>query len=265
MRWSTRFLSLFITAVPVCVADGGTVWVTPHEQYSSSVGVLGCKVDVNRIAYWPASIDCNNICVSLSYEGRTVNLLRIDQSQGAHDVSYDAWNLLVTGESATKSPTTGGAIAMEYQDVAVSDCADLIHTEGNKLPLSASNSMNFLASCLAEDTWVGKNHILFNILDPICTWGYDEDCTLDWPTANQATCPHQLGLPDALTSAPVYNIQYGTGKKVLAGTSQVVDSGGSTLNLGSTSRQNIAGRAAMSNAVTAMAASFFAYWLVCAI
>lgn len=256
MRWSSRFLALLIAAVPSCVADGGTVWVTPHESYSSSVGVLGCKVDTNRIAYWPQSVDCNNICVSLSYQGRTVKLLRIDQSQGAYDVSYDAWNQLMTGESATKSPTTGGATAMEYKELPASDCASLIHTKRHKLPLSASNSMNFVASCLAKDTWVGNNHILYNIADPICTWGHDEDCTLDWPAANQATCPHQLGLPNALTSAPVYNIQYGTGKKVRAGSNQVVDSGGPTLNLGSTAK---------SNAVIAVAAGFLGRWLVCAI
>lgn len=234
MRWSTHFLIPLIAAPVACVAGGGTVWVTPHESYSSSVGVLGCKVDTNRIAYWPPSVDCNSICVSLSYEGRTVNLLRIDQSEGAHDVSYDAWNYLYTGFSATEKPAYGGPLAMEYQDVDPSACADLIHTPDNKLPLSAANSMNFLASCLDQkDSWVAKNHILYNIMDPVCSWGYDESCSLDWPTANQASCPHQLGTPAVLTTQNVYNIQYGTGKKILASNGQVVDSGApSFLDLG---------------------------------
>ena len=210
-------LSSILTAATRVVADSGTVWATPHDSYSSSVGVLGCKVNTNRIAYWPGSIDCNNLCVRLSYEGRSVHLLRIDQSEGAHDVSYDAWNYLYTGYSATDRPAAGGATPMEFEDVDVSNCADLIKTDDGKLPLSAANSMNFLASCLSYDSWVARNHALYNILDPICLWGYDEQCSLDWPNANQAACPHQLGTPSALTSAPVYNIMYPSGQKALAG------------------------------------------------
>ena len=117
---------------------------------------------------------------------------------------------------------------MDYKDVDASECEDLINTKGNKLPLSAANSMNYLASCLEqEDSWVAKHYVLYNIMDAICTWGYDEQCTLDWPDANQATCPHGLGTPVALTDAPVYNIQYPTGKKVLAGSSQTPETTGS--------------------------------------
>lgn len=203
-----------------------TVWATPHEQYSSSVGVLGCKVNTNRIAYWPDSVDCTNICVSLSYQDRQVYLLRVDQSQGAHDISYDAWNYLVTGYSATKKPVAGGPMEMTTENVDVSNCADLIHTKGGKLPLSAANSMNFLASCLEqENSWVGSNYVLYNILDAICTVGQDQVCSLDWPTANQPSCPGTLGLPDALKGDPVYNIQYPSGDKVLAGAPPTVPTG----------------------------------------
>ncbi|KAI0884362.1 uncharacterized protein GGS22DRAFT_165459 [Annulohypoxylon maeteangense] len=204
-------------------ADDGAVWATPHDSYSSSIGVLGCKVNTNRIAYWPGSVDCTNICVSLSYGGRTVHLLRVDQSQGAHDVSYDAWNYLYTGYSATEKPTAGGAVAMEFADVDASQCADLIHTDDGKLPLSAANSMNFLASCLAQpDSWVAKNYVLYNILDSTCFWGHDEVCNLDWPAANQASCPSALGDPATLTSAPVYNIRYPSGQTVVASSGVVV-------------------------------------------
>jgi hypothetical protein len=220
MRFAIPF-SLLVAARSTIA--GGSVWATPHDSYSSSVGVLGCKINTNRVAYWPGSVDCSNICVSLSYEGRSVYLLRIDQSGGAHDVSYDAWNYLYTGYSARDKPTAGGAIQMDFEDVDASSCADLIHTDGNKLPLSAANSMNFLASCLDQpDSWVSKNYVLENILDPICSLGYDEECTLNWPTNNQAACPHTLGIPVTLTSTPVYNVQYPTGKLVLASTGQVV-------------------------------------------
>ncbi|KAK3938712.1 hypothetical protein QBC46DRAFT_389630 [Diplogelasinospora grovesii] len=206
----------------LALAAAGTsatgVWTTPHDSYSSSVGVLGCKINTDRVAYWPGSVDCNNICVKLSYQGRSVHLLRVDQSGGAYDISYDAWNYLQTGKSAAADPISGGTVAMEYEEVDASECADLIHTPGSKLPLSASNSINFLVSCLAQpSSWVAKNYVLYNICDPICSVGFDEECTLDLATSNQPTCAHTLGLTSPLTSAPVYNIQYQTGDIVVAG------------------------------------------------
>jgi hypothetical protein len=201
-----------------------SVSTTPHDKYSSSVGVLGCKINTNRVAYWPGSIDCDHICIKLSYEGRSVNLLRIDQSGGAHDISYDAWAYLQTGKSATDKPITGGGVAMEYEEVDASECADLIYTDDSKLPLSASNSINYLSSCLDQpNSWVAKNHVLYNICDAICTLGYDEECELDLSVSNQPSCPHSLGLQDELTSAPVYDIAYESGDTVNAGTGEVGD------------------------------------------
>jgi len=214
----------FLLATRAAAAqDRGTVWATPHDSYSSSVGVLGCKINTDRVAYWPGSIDCSNICVELSYAGRSVTLLRIDQSGGAHDVSYDAWNYLYTGYSARDRPTAGGAVAMEFRNLDASACAPLIHTKDRRLPLSAANSMNFLSSCLGQpDSWVAENHVLYNVLDPICSWGYDEECTLDLSASNQAACPHTLGMPVALKTAPVYNIRYPSGQVVVAGSGEVV-------------------------------------------
>ncbi|TPX12950.1 uncharacterized protein E0L32_006595 [Thyridium curvatum] len=245
------------------LASAETVWATPHESYSSSVGVLGCKIDTDRVAYWPASVDCDNICVSLSYEGRTLYLLRIDQSGGAHDVSYDAWNTLVTGASATKDPTAGGAIAMETENVPVDKCKPLLNKAGGKFPLSASNSMNFLASCLTDkpDSFVAKNYQLYNIQDPICTWGIDEKCTLDWPERNQATCPKGLGTPSALTDAPVWNVQYPTGKHVLAGAPPEAPAAGTPGTAGAS--KNAAGRARrLSAEALGLSAAVVAYSLL---
>lgn len=218
----TTTAALFVSTATALTE--GTVWATPHSQYSSSVGVLGCKIDTNRVAYWPGVVDCNKICISLSHEGRSVYLLRIDTSEGAYDVSYDAWNYLMTGEGARQKPTAGGAVAMEYREAPAEACKSLIHTPGNKLPLSASNSMNFLASCLDQPTsWVANNYQLWNVLDPLCSWGHDETCALNWPAENQAKCKSGLGVPTVMTNTPVYNIEYPTGKVVLASTGQVVD------------------------------------------
>ena len=199
-------------SVPIAPRDAASI--TPHAQYSSSVGVLGCMIDTNRVAYWPGSVSCDKICVKVSYKGRSVNLLKIDSSAGAHDISYDAWNYLAFGKSATSDPQMGGGIAMNYEFVDNSQCAHLLPK--GKLPLSAANSMNFVASCLAEpNSWVAKNHELVNILDPTCHWGYEETCSLNLAKSNQPSCPHTLGSMHKLNK-PVYNIEYGTGKKVVA-------------------------------------------------
>ncbi|KAH7310649.1 hypothetical protein B0I35DRAFT_332338, partial [Stachybotrys elegans] len=202
--------------------DSITIWATPHDSFSSSIGVLGCKIDTNRVAYWPASVDCTNICVALTHGDRTVHLLRIDQSGGAYDVSYDAWNYLTTGHSASDQPSAGGAIEMTYRNVDARECRDLIHTRGHRLPLSAANSMNFLASCLDRrgGSWVADNYVLYNMLDSICTLGRDEECEIDWPAANQPTCPHMLGKMVELDDTPVYNIRYPTGETVVAGSNE---------------------------------------------
>ncbi|KAI3395970.1 hypothetical protein diail_609 [Diaporthe ilicicola] len=225
-------LCLGATLVATASADGTGIWATPHDSYSSSIGVLGCKINTNRVAYWPMGVDCNNICVKLSYGGRSVHLLRVDQSGGAYDVSYDAWNYLQTGRSASSDPIAGGGVAMTYEDADASSCRDLIHADG--LPLSAANSMNYLASCLEDPgSWVAGNHVLFNIADSVCSLGYDEKCSLDWASGqNQATCHHTLGSQAELTSDPVYNIRYPTGQKVLASTNQVVGSGAASVRKG---------------------------------
>ena len=112
---------------------------------------------------------------------------------------------------------------MEYETVDPFYCAPLIHTDGSKLPLSAANSMNFLSSCLADSSsFVARNHVLYNIMDSICTWGYDETCSLDMSVSNQAACPHTMGAPAELKGAPVYNIKYPSGTRVVAGSGEVV-------------------------------------------
>ena len=191
-----------------------TARITPHESYSSSVGVIGCKVNTNRIAYWPSPVDCNDICVRVSHEGRSLNLLKVDTSSGAFDISYDAWNYLGYGVSAIDVPMTGGELSMEYQFVPAHECTELI--DGGSLPLLAANSMNYLAACLAQpDSFVAQNYRLYNILDPVCHWGTDELCTLDLAVSNQPACPGGLGS-NAPLNIPVRNVQYGTGELIVA-------------------------------------------------
>ncbi|KAK4222763.1 hypothetical protein QBC38DRAFT_512766 [Podospora fimiseda] len=143
-------------------------------------------------------VDCNNICVRVSYQGRSVELLRIDQSGGAHDISYDAWNYLTTSFSAKDKPTTGGGVTMDVEYLPGDSCRHLLKSSG--LPLMAANGMNYVASCLSQpDSWVTKNYQLFNIWDAGC---------------HCPTCPHQLGISGPKLPDTVFNIQYGTGKVV---------------------------------------------------
>ncbi|PSS05260.1 hypothetical protein BD289DRAFT_464279 [Coniella lustricola] len=193
----------------------GTESMTPHDSYSSSIGVLGCKINTDRVAYWPSAPDCNKICLKITgNNGKTLNLLHIDQSGGAYDISYDAWSELNCGVPATDGTCQGGGVSMQYEYVDNSECSSLLTGASGKLAFSAANSMDFISSC-AAGSWVADNHALYNIANPTCTYGYDEVCTLA-SGANQATCAHQLGSQEALTSAPVYNIEYPSGQKVLA-------------------------------------------------
>ncbi|KAI1215080.1 uncharacterized protein F4807DRAFT_20242 [Annulohypoxylon truncatum] len=222
-------LSFLISAVAVSAAvipsssspfsahskRGTSVSVTPHDSYSSSIGVLGCKINTNRVAYWPSAPDCDKLCVKVTANGRSVNLLKVDQSGGAYDISYDAWNYLSTGKNATVDPTAGGGLPATYEDVPMSECADLLKDKQH-LSFAAANSMNFISSCSAS-TWVGQNYALYNILNTQCTWGIDELCHLPDPSqGNQPICDHQLGLTVALTDCPVININYPTGTTSVA-------------------------------------------------
>ena len=168
-----------------------------------------------RVAYWPNPVDCNNICVKVSYGGRTLHLLHVDTSTANYDISYDAWNYLVSGNSAVSDPRTGGSFLMETEYVSPTECHHLL--DSGQLPLSAANSMAYLVPCLGQsDSWVANHHQLFNIYDSSCKYGWDEICTLDLAVSNQACCPHVLGSQDELSGLSVTNIAYGTGEIVPA-------------------------------------------------
>jgi hypothetical protein len=203
-----------VSAAALAPRGAGSASMTPHDQYSSSVGVLGCKINTNRVAYWPTSVGCDDICVKVSNEGRSVYLLKVDQSGGAHDMSYDAWNYLVCGKSADKDPQTGGGVTMSYETVHPSKCAHLL--DNGKLPIAAANGMNYIAACISEpSSWVAKNYQLYNILDPVCKYGVNEKCSLDLAVSNQPSCPSGLGSNLAL-NLKVSNILYGSGEVVAA-------------------------------------------------
>ncbi|EGU73543.1 hypothetical protein FOPG_19294 [Fusarium oxysporum f. sp. conglutinans race 2 54008] len=171
--------------------------ITPRAEYSSSIDVIGCKIDTNRVAYWPDLVGCDDICIEVFNQGRSLYLLRIDTSGGDYGISNDAWNYLTNGESATEGPHESGGVDMNYEVVSVSKCESLM-TDG-KLPLSAANSMNYLTSCLSQpESWVARNHNLYNINDPACKSGVDEICHLDLAISNQPVCASGPGIAAVL-------------------------------------------------------------------
>lgn len=217
---STAFTAL-LAAASASVASAGTIprrseatsgHITPHPWFSSSSGVLGCKVNTNRFAYWSTPVSCDNICLSISHGGRNVKVLHFDQSEGANDISYDAWNYLVTGQSATENPTTGGQTEATWEYVDPSECHELL--DNGKVPLDAANSMNYVTECLSQpDSYVAKNMVLYNIQGSGCQNGVDEECHLDLAVSNQPQCPSTLGHGGPLKGHTVMDIAYGTGEK----------------------------------------------------
>ncbi|KAK1974690.1 hypothetical protein LZ30DRAFT_607393 [Colletotrichum cereale] len=203
-------LNALVAVGLVALTRADSLFIKPHVSYGSSVGVLGCKIDHNRVAYWPSEVDCDTICVKVSHGGRSLHLLKVDKSQGSFDISYDAWNYLVTGKSALEAPATGGGVQMDYEFVEAEECAQLL--SHGELPLSASNSMIYLDKFLSQpDSWVAQNYQLYNIPQGNdCLYGYDETCVLDLALGHNPVCPHTLGFPAVLEGHAVVNIPYPT-------------------------------------------------------
>jgi hypothetical protein len=153
------------------------------------------------VAHFPGNFDCNNICIKVSSSGRDVFLLRIDTSGGSHDISYDAWNFLAFGVSASEEPHQGGPIDAEYETVGNEMCADLLN--GGKLPFVFSTA---LGGCVFDTgSFVAQNSQVFNIQDAMCTNGVDEECSID--SSGLPTCPHPIGTPGAL-NLPVNTVPF---------------------------------------------------------
>lgn len=73
-------------------ATSDTIALDSHVEYSSSMGVIGCLMNTNRIAYFPMTPPCSNPCIKLTApNGNTINVLHIDQSGGSYDISMDAY------------------------------------------------------------------------------------------------------------------------------------------------------------------------------
>lgn len=203
----------------------GNVYVTPHAQFSSSIGVLGCKVNVNRIAYWPYFPDCTNMCIKLTFGSRSRTVLHIDQSGRNYDISFDTFQYLLYDSSATASPAIlnpSSGTNMDYEIVDMSECSDIITSDTGKLSIIAANP-NQVISCVSQpDSWIKQNYELRNIRTSDCMYGVDEVCTFDAVTGT-ASCPSMVGTDVDLSPAqPVIDYIAPCGATQTAGAAAVV-------------------------------------------
>lgn len=90
------------------------VWIIFYELYFFFVGVIGCKVNMNCIVYWFSFVDCNDICVCVSYEGCLLNFFKVDIFFGVFDIFYDVWNYFGYGVLVIDVFMIGGEFSMEY-------------------------------------------------------------------------------------------------------------------------------------------------------
>lgn len=157
---------------------------TPHVQFASSAGVLGCKININRVGYLPTFPGCDNMCVRIRNPVTDFQLtvLHVDQSQGAHDISADAFAFLITGKGALGQTVPSDPTEMEYSVVPMEQCHEHIHTEGNKMPIIAVNP-NAVVNCMQNSprSWLARNHVLLNYANSCCTLGSETVCSFPSP------------------------------------------------------------------------------------
>lgn len=183
------------SGVPVPIGAIRTVSVTPHMYYSAALGVVGCKVNTNRVMYFPLTefpLACDSLCYRITNGDRSIHLVQIDWSQGAHDISYDAFNYLVTGKHATEAATNDlTPTKMKVERVDMQHCVDdgiLDAADGNLAFSAWSGSGQGSVSargqplqCRAHESgsWIDKNSILIDMANPMLPGtGADRQCTL---------------------------------------------------------------------------------------
>lgn len=146
------------------------------------------------------------MCVKLTFGSRSRTVLHTDVSGGAHDISFDTFQYLVYGSSATASPAIlnpaqDGGADMDYEVVDMSQCLDIITSDTGKLSFIATNP-NQVNKCLGEgNNWVAENYEVRNIGDSQCQYGVDEVCSFDQVTGT-AQCPSGVGSKGSAPLSP---------------------------------------------------------------
>ena len=170
-------------------STGGTIALDSHVEYSSSMGVIGCLVDTNRIAYFPMTPPCSNPCIKLTApNGNTINVLHIDQSGGSYDISMDAYKTLKYGsgwKSINALPEAKWD-GVTYEYVTMDQCASIL--PNGTLPVIAK-SPNKYVECAASEpqSFWATNTQFYDIDDTRCLRGVMQTCEMV-PPNNTPTC-----------------------------------------------------------------------------
>lgn len=158
------------------------------------------------------------MCLNMTFGSRSRTILHIDTSGGNYDISFDTFQYLAFGSSATASPAILNANAganMDYEVVDMSNCADIITSDTGKLSFIAV-SPNQVNDCLQQSgSWVADNYELRNILSSTCQYGIDDVCPLD-ATTGTATCSPPASNVDVL-DLPVTDYIAPCGVKAISG------------------------------------------------
>jgi hypothetical protein len=167
----------------------GVISLNSHVQYSSSMGVLGCMINTNRIAYWPLTPPCDNPCVKLTApNGNTINVLHIDTSGGSYDISMDAYKTLKYGPGWRTINTLPEAMwdGVKYEYVPIDQCADILHN--GKLPVMAKSPNKHLECKASSPASIWATGVeLYDIDDTQCLRGVMQTCQI-LPGDNNPKC-----------------------------------------------------------------------------
>jgi hypothetical protein len=161
-------------------ATTGTIALRPHVEYDSSMGVIGCLINTNRIAYWPLPPPCDNPCVKLTApNGNTINVLHIDKSTSSYDISMDAFKTLKYGADwrSVNTQVESEWEGVQYEYVSMDQCAGIL--PDGTLPLIAKSTQSY-DNCVKSEpqSFWAKNSQFWDVDDGRCLRGKLQKCEL---------------------------------------------------------------------------------------
>jgi hypothetical protein len=169
--------------------SSGTISLDSHVEYSSSIGVLGCMINTNRIAYWPLTPPCDNPCVKLTApNGNTINVLHIDTSGGSYDISMDAYKTLKYGPDWRTINTQPEAKweGVKYEYVSMDQCAGIL--PNGKIPVMAKSPNKHTECKTSSPASIWATSVeLYDIDDTQCLRGVLQTCQI-LPGDNNPKC-----------------------------------------------------------------------------
>lgn len=157
----------------------GKLVFTPHVQFLSAVGIIGCKINPDRAAYVSFHPGCNNMCMKVwksdQTEDAAMELLHLDGPNGANDISMDAYKTLLHGPDwKTTNPGQEGSFEANYKFVPLDKCPKLLPT--GKLPILAKN-YEFATGCARRDLVE-----YWDFDDTLCQKGINQKCEVNQTT-----------------------------------------------------------------------------------